>query len=195
MYASGLNSANEPSLPGRAKLAYAPGAEHTETSPLLLRKGERALAKFGGNEFTAFSVPLVFEGRYFILEPGNSPMLTVFLERDGQPVFEVLRNRPMENSVSSVSTNPTGVVTVTDKASGKFLYKIRPESETSLAFGKLDGGEVSARITDRSIQVGGITVENNLFGGQMAGVVVRSNGSVGIGASIPPAVRQWLSSH
>jgi hypothetical protein len=66
-------------------------------------------------------------------------------------------------------------VTVTDKTSGKFLYKIRPESETSLAFGKLDGGEVSARITDKAIQVGGIMVENNIFGGQMAGVVVRSN--------------------
>jgi hypothetical protein len=51
------------------------------------------LAKFGGNEFKA-SLCLVFDGRYFVLEPGNPPMLTVFLERDGQPVFEVLRNRP-----------------------------------------------------------------------------------------------------
>ena len=33
------------------------------------------MAKFGGNEFTDFSVPLVFEGRYFVLEPGDTPSL------------------------------------------------------------------------------------------------------------------------
>jgi len=151
------------------------------------------LARFGGNEFTGFSVPLVFEGRYFVLEPGSPSLVTVLVERTGQPVFEVLKNQPVENAVTTAATNPTGVVTVTDKASGKFLYKIRPGSETSVAFGKLDGGETSARISDRSIQVGGITLENNVFAGQMAGVVVQANGSVGIGAAIPALVRQWLS--
>jgi hypothetical protein len=151
------------------------------------------LARFGGNEFTGFSVPLVFEGRYFVLEPGDPPLVTVLVERDGQPLFEVLKNQPIENEITSVATNPTGVVTVTDKASHKFLYKIRPGSETSVAFGKLDGGEISARITDRSLQVGGVTLENNVFAGQWAGVIVRPDGSVGIGAAIPPLVRQWLS--
>jgi hypothetical protein len=49
---------------------------------------------------TTFSVPLVFEGRYFVLEAGNPSMVSVFLERDGKPVFEILKNRPMENPVS-----------------------------------------------------------------------------------------------
>lgn len=153
------------------------------------------MARFGGNEFTAFSVPLVFEGRYFLLEPGNPALVTVFLERGGQPVFEVVKNRPIGNVVTDVSTNPSGVVTVGDKASGKFLYKIRPGSETSVAFGKLGGGKISARITDRFIQVGGITLENNVFSGRMAGVVVDANGQVRIGAPIPTLVQQWLSSY
>lgn len=155
------------------------------------------MTRFGGNEFSAFSVPLVFDGRYFILEPGDPPRVTVFLEVGGQPVFEVIKNVPAENAVTEVSTNPTGVVTVsakgTAKGTGKFLYKIRPGSETSVAFGKLDGGEVSARITDRAIQVAGVTVENNRFVGSMTGVVVGADGSVGIGAPIPQPVRQWLS--
>ena len=151
------------------------------------------MARFGGNEFTAFSVPLVFEGRYFVLEPGNPPLITVFLERAGEPVFEVLKNRPMETDITAGSTNPTGVAAVTDKASQKFLYKIRPGSETSVAFGKLDGSEISARVTDRSLHVGGITLQNNVFAGQMAGVIVHPDGSVGIGAPIPALVRQWLS--
>jgi hypothetical protein len=151
------------------------------------------MAQFGGNEFTTFSVPLVFEGRYFVLEPGNPPLLTVFSEKDGKPVFEVLKNQPVENALARVSTNPTGVVTITDKISGKFLYKIRPESEPSVVFGKLDGGEVPCRIADGSIQVGGAKVTSNVFDGQMAGVVVRFDGSIGVGAPIPLAVRHWLS--
>ena len=31
------------------------------------------MTKLGSNEFTSFSVPLVFAGRYFILEPGDPP--------------------------------------------------------------------------------------------------------------------------
>ena len=52
------------------------------------------MAKFGGNEFIGFSVPLVFEGRYFIMEPGNPPNITVVREIKGTPVFEVLKNEP-----------------------------------------------------------------------------------------------------
>ena len=152
------------------------------------------MARFGGNEFTDFSVPLVFESRYFVLEPGDPPRITVLLERDHQPVFEVLKNQPNENAVSDVTANQTGFVTVVAKGTSRFLYKVRPASETSVAFGKLDGGEISARITDRAIQVGGITVENNRFIGSMAGVVVGTDGSVVIGTPIPQPVRQWLSS-
>lgn len=44
--------------------------------------------------FTSFSVPLVFCGRYFVLEPTDPPSLSVFVEVDGQPIFEVLKNKP-----------------------------------------------------------------------------------------------------
>ena len=149
------------------------------------------MAKFGGNEFIGFSVPLVFEGRYFIMEPGNPPLMTVVIEIDGNPVFEVLKNEPFDNPLSEVSKTPPGVVTVAEKTSGKFLYKVRPDSETSVAFGKLEGGEISVRISDRRIQVGGITLENNSFVGNMAGVIVRPDGGVGIGAPIPTNVQTF----
>lgn len=151
------------------------------------------MARFGGNEFTGFSVPLVFEGRYFIMEPGDPPKLTVVYEKDGEPIFEVLKNEPNNNPLSEVTKTTPGIVTVSDKSSGRFLYKIRPGSETSVAFGKLKGGEISARIIDRNIQVGGITLENNIFNGVMAGVIVNSDGSVGIGAPIPRKVLMWLT--
>jgi hypothetical protein len=59
---------------------------------------------------------------------------------------------------------------------------------------KIDGGEVSARITDRNIQVGGMTIENNVFSGAMTGVAVRADGGVSIGAPIPPALLRWFQS-
>ena len=151
------------------------------------------MARFGGNNFDSFSVPLVFDGRYFVLEPGDPPQLSVFTEQDGQPLFEVLKNQPVDSSTTEATCNPTGVVTVSDKESGNFLYKVRPGSETSIAFGKIDGGEISARISDRSIKVGGVTVENNTFSGATAGIIVDPNGGVGIGAPIPDAVLRLLA--
>src|SRR4030095_7935406 len=149
------------------------------------------MAQFGGNEFTGFSVPVVFDGRYFIVEPGDPPLVSVFIERDGEPVcLRGSKNRPNENPVTRVSTNATGIVTVADN-SGKFLYKIRSDSETSVAFGKVGGGELSVRISDRSIQAGGLVVDNNSFAG-MAGVVVEPTGEVGVAGPIPSLVLQWL---
>lgn len=152
------------------------------------------MARFGGNEFTGFSVPLVFEGRYFVMEPGNPPAISVFLEIDGAAVFEVIKNQPVSNIITDVSVTPPGIITVSEKEGGRFLYKIRPDSETSVAFGTLQGKEIDARITDRMIQVGGMRLENNQFVGTMAGVVVSADGGVGIGAQIPLIVQQWLTS-
>lgn len=152
------------------------------------------MAQFGGYEFTGFSVPLVFERRYFIMEPGNPPLITVVMEVEGEPVFEILKNQPSANEVTDTSTNASGVVTVTDKASGKFLYKVRPDTETSITFGKLDGGECCAEITDENIRLGGMVVKNDSFHGSLAGVVVDPEIGMGmIGAPIPPKVEQWLS--
>jgi hypothetical protein len=154
---------------------------------------ESGMARFGKNEFTAFSVPLAFEGRYFILEPGDPPRVSVVREYQGSPVFEVVRNEPGDAPMSEVVKTPAGVVTVSDKT-GKLLYQVRPQDETSVVFGKKDGGEVSVLLTDRKIRVGLATIKNNTFNGDMAGVVVWANGGVGVGASIPPALLYWLKS-
>ena len=146
---------------------------------------------FGGNEFTNFSVPLAFAGRYFILEPGNPPLVSVVLEHNGNPLFEIIKNQPTHNPVSQVSKTPAGIVTVSDET-GKFLYKVRPGSETSVVFGKIDGGEISVHITDAYIKVGTDKIQNNLFVGTMAGVVVHEDGGFAIGAPIPPVLLRWF---
>lgn len=151
------------------------------------------MARFGGNEFVGFSVPLVFDGRYFVMEPGLPPIISVFIEHDGVPVFEILKNNPVSNTVTDVTTNPSGVITVARKNSVQFLYKLRPDSETSVVFGRIDGQEMSVRITDRKIRIGGSVLENNTFVGNMAGVTVSSNGSLSIGSILPPIVVRFLT--
>ncbi len=150
------------------------------------------MVRFGGSEFINCSVPLAFEGRYFIVESGDPPLISVMREYNNQPVFEVRQNKPGDNPLSDVSRTPAGIITVSDKKTSRFMYKIRPGSETSVVFGKIDGGEISARITDKLIQVGGVTVENCAFNGVGAGIVVDSKGGVGLGCPIPPVLLQWF---
>ncbi len=153
------------------------------------------MVRFGGSKFVNCSVPLAFAGRYFILEPGTpDPMISVVLERQGQPVFEVLKNEPVENPLSKVSKTPPGIVTVVDRKTDRFLYKVRPGSETSVVFGTIRGKEISAVVTDRQIRVGGITVENCVFNGVGAGIVVDESGGVGSGAPIPATLLRWFKS-
>ena len=160
------------------------------------------MVRFGGNTFSDFSVPLVFEGRYFIVEPGTpNPLVTVVVEHDGEPVFEVLKNEPQQNPLTEVSRTPVGIVTAGVRETGAFLYKVRPRSETSVTFGTLGasgGGSLSVRITDQMVQVKNpdgstmLTAQNNRFDGVMAGFLVASDGSVAMGVQIPMQIRSWL---
>jgi len=146
------------------------------------------MTKFGGSTFINCSVPLAFKGRFFILEPGDPPLFSVVLEYNGAPIFEIKRNIPSDNQITDVAISASGIVAVSDKETGRFLYKFRPESETSIVFGKIDGGEISAKISDRRIQVGGIVIENCTFSGVEAGIVVDEHGGIGIGAPIPKSL-------
>jgi len=146
------------------------------------------MTKFGGNTFINCSVPLAFKGRYFILEPGNPPSLSVVLEHNGKPIFEIKKNKPCNNPITKLSITGVGIIAVSDKVTGRFLYKFRPENETSVVLGKIDGGETSVKISDREIHAGGITLENCRFVGSGAGIVVDENGKISIGAPIPKSL-------
>ena len=150
--------------------------------------------RFGGNQFTNCSVPLAFAGRYFIVEPGERTLLvSVVVDQGGQPTFEILKNEP-GTGPGRVTKTGAGIITVSDADTGRFRYKVRPGNETSIVFGTVDGAEgVEAKVTDRRIQVGGTTLENNVFSGVGAGVVVSENGNVGIGGPIPEKLHEWFA--
>jgi hypothetical protein len=157
------------------------------------------MVRFGGNEFTAFAVPLVFGGRYFIVEAGDPPLVSVVVEQGGRLGFEVVKNEPGEADGIEARKTPAGIVTVSEPG-GEFIYKVRPASETSVTFGRVrDEGELEARIGDARTKIvrhlpsgkteDVLTAERNMFHGPMAGIVVSEDGSIGMGAPIPPAIR------
>jgi hypothetical protein len=150
------------------------------------------MVRFGGSDFINCQVPLVFEGRYFILEPADPPLVSVILEYNGKLIFEVKQNEPNVNPITEVTKTPPGIITVSDRKSSRFIYKIRPDSETTVAFGRIDGEEISVRITDTHIHVGTNTIENVTFNGVGAGVVVNPNGGFALGAPIPPILLEWF---
>ena len=143
------------------------------------------MTKIGSNEFKNVAFPLAFNSRYFMLEQdGEKDIWTVFTVRGGSPVIEILKNEPNENTISTVETNPTGIVTVSD-GSG-FLSKLRPGNRNSSVFGSISGEESEIRITDKAIIVGTVTFQNNVTSGFDIGIMVTSDGGISMGGGLPP---------
>ena len=164
-------------------------AGHTHSRYTKNKKQRRnTMTRFGGNTFVNCSVPFAFNGRYFILATGNPPSFSVVLEHNGKPVFEIVNNNPCDNPLTDAVINATGIITVSDKVTGKFIYKFRPESDTSIVFGKIDDGEMIVKISDKRIQIGSNTFENNTVANCGAGIVVNGD-SISMGAPIPASLR------
>jgi len=149
-----------------------------------------------------------FKVAIFLMEPGDPPLITVIIERMGKVEFEIEKNKPVENRFTAVTTNQTGIVTVSHKESGNFIYKVRPGSETSVVFGRLKDNNKILRITDKKIFVYYepeedrslkdedlfFEVENGKFNGYNFGIIVKNDGSVEMGSNspIPDSIKEFL---
>ena len=152
------------------------------------------MANVGSNQFKNVTFPLVFEDRYFMLEASpEKDVWTVLQLKDGDLIIEVLKNEPQQNPSTEVTTNPTGIITVSDKDSGKFLYKIRPESKNTSIFGSINGAETEIKITDKEIRVGTNSFQNNMVIGSSVGIMVDKNGGMGMGGGLPKEFGKLIS--
>jgi hypothetical protein len=99
---------------------------------------------FGGNQFINYSVPLAFAGRYFIVESDPSGLLvSVVRIPESGPVFEILKNGPRGDDRTRVTKTSAGIITVTDIASDRFLYKVRPGSDVGAGVVVREDGSIS----------------------------------------------------
>jgi hypothetical protein len=145
------------------------------------------MANIGGSQFQNVLVPLAFGSRYFILDSDDPPDLSVVDLTAAGPEWEIVRNQPRSTSVSVATKTPPGIVTVTDRATGRFVYTLRPGAETSLVFGTLRGNEVECVIRDGSVRIGTNTVRLGDFRDLTVGVLISPNGDVRIGGTSVPA--------
>jgi hypothetical protein len=136
------------------------------------------MISIGSNKFENCAVPLVFEDRYFVLESERGT--------DTFRVFTFYKGEPVENPLSEVKKNPTGTITVSDPASGRFLYKIRPGDKNSSVFGTIAGEEEEVIIRDRAIYFRGSVFSENIFLNVPVGIRIKKDGGVALGAQFPP---------
>lgn len=151
------------------------------------------MINIGSNKFDRVAIPIAVEDRYFLLEEENSrDIWTVLTFIDGKPIIEILKNVPKENPISSVTTNPTGIVTVSDPTTGNFLYKLRPGSKNSSIFGSLQGIETEIKVTDSKIEIGTNVFQRNMFVGFIVGIKIDKNGRIVMGAGLPPEFQKII---
>ncbi|GJL73824.1 MAG: hypothetical protein NMNS01_30230 [Nitrosomonas sp.] len=152
------------------------------------------MANIGSNQFKNVTFPLVFQDHYFMLETSHEKdVWTVLQLKDGHLIIEVLKNDPQQNPSTQVTTNPTGIITVSDKESGKFLYKIRPKSKNTSIFGSINGEETKIKITDTEIRVGTNSFQNNTVTGFSVGIMVNKDGGMAMGCGLPKEIQKLVS--
>ena len=144
------------------------------------------MLKIGSNIFENCKIPLVIENRYFIVSDDSIPFISVFFIKDGKIIFEIQENNPVENPFTEVTKTAAGIITVSDKKNDNFIFKLRPESDTSIVFGKIEGKDLSVIINDRRIIVNTNTFERNMVVGFPIGITVKLDGTITMGSQFPP---------
>jgi hypothetical protein len=146
-----------------------------------------------GNSLFICPVPLVFESRYFFVEEGKTEdLFSVFFLQDGKPLFEIYRNQPSDNPITEVTKTPVGIITVAERGTAKFLYKVRPGYKGSSVFGRIKGEETEIVIRDDKIQIGTSQVISCTIQAEV-GIVVAEDGAIGIGTRLPQEVRHLFA--
>ncbi len=158
-------------------------------------EAQESILRLQPYEFMNCSLPLVFAGRYFLFEPASpGPKISVMFESQAQPWFEILKNEPVKNDFSKISTSDSGVLTVEvkDHKKNHWLYEVHVGSEPSIitvVFKTKKGFSLSAEIGETHTKIGEKRIENCIFDGVRAGVMLYEDGSI---VARPPVALKLL---
>jgi hypothetical protein len=138
----------------------------------------------------AGSVPLIHGDRAFILEAPAEPgvsSISVAVERDGGPLFEVRRGEPGGSPDVTVETGPGGIAV--SGAGGELLYRITIGEPVRVLLRPPGGSEdLRVEISEERLVLpdGEVVSRAELIGG--AEVVIGDDGNVALGGDLPA----WL---
>ena len=149
---------------------------------------------FGGKEFVNCSVPLAFEGHYFIVERTPALYVSVIYLNKGQPCFEILRNDIVGEPPPTVDMHeePAGTITAHEPGTKRLLYRIHLGQEIKIELGTTGGIQISAYIGDHfhlSRVINTANPEPVFSSGIDAVTIVYKDGKVDTGGMIPPELR------
>src|SRR3989442_1423353 len=86
------------------------GSDPAGPAHLLLPQIMSTTYSFGDNTFGNCWIPIVFHDRCFLVEPGPDGLLvSVVMEVQGKPGFEVLRNEPGPSPAMEVTKTAAGI--------------------------------------------------------------------------------------
>lgn len=141
------------------------------------------------NNMFGCTVPLVIKDRFFMVSKGQKADLFTVFAAEGKDlvIFEVIENAPEPNPLSEVTKTPDGVITATDRTTGKVIYQLKPGYRGSAIIGALRDKEVEVLINDEMIRAGDTTLAADQMQGEV-GLVVGDDGSVTRGSSLPSSV-------
>lgn len=162
--------------------------------PFVERTTERFEVRIVLGRTDTFGVPfpLVLADRFFhVYTEEGAFKLDVFRwdEQARQAVYEVIASEPQADAMS---TNPTGIVTLSQPEAGTLLYKFRPRPNVSQIFGTTPiDRETEVRITDHEIKVVAVgvdvcTIQRGRLSGSPVGIGVGADGSLSLGVKKLP---------
>lgn len=151
--------------------------------------GKRYLSpvRLGTNtfEFASFPISLDYK-RFFLIGSENGQYFISVIVTDGNVVgWEVVDNQPYENPFSYSFTTRAGKLVVIDAETGDTIYKADVGSEINLSYFSPPKPQI-VKVTQNKLIAGGVTLMRNDFRGEgSVGVVLDTNGGLGIGARAP----------
>lgn len=146
----------------------------------------------GGSTFINNGIDLLLIDRCVKIHSMDPLTLSVVLISDDKAYFEIKNNQPVDNPITKYEQQQNGYVVFSDKQTGNFIYKLRPDSETSIILGTMRSEDITISIRDTTIKVNNSTFEDITAYQNGVGMIVGKDGGIGIGAAIPHNVSQAL---
>ena len=149
----------------------------------LSQPNRRALL-LNGVRLERFTIPLVYQSRYFLVErPGELDLWTVFQFRDGSPCLDCFRSEPCEGRCHVAAD---GVLVSADSIGDRPLYRIETDARESRIEVPNKTGMTRMVIDDGCICFGGFVSGTYYDGDVPIGMYLDSDGAVSFRRPMAP---------
>jgi len=178
-------------MPAIAKAAFDvktdPDAARILKELLGNKKGQYSV-NLGSNMFVNVPFPLSLdERRYFVIRSDKGQFyISVIASNDNVAEFEIIKNKPVSNSISNVFMTDKHTLVVSSLDDGNQVYMVNVGREIDMTY-LLPNKPVNIKVSSDKIFIGGSSFSGNSIQGFPVGIIVYKNGGLALGAGRIPA--------